>query len=377
MKQNIVALIPLRGGSKSIPLKNIKIMAGKPLCYWTIRAAAECPKISRVFVSTESAQIKAVVKSFGFSKVSIIDRPEKLANDRASTESVMTHAAATVDYDMMVTLQATSPLTRSSDLEKAIKLFEGKGYDSLLTAVVTKRFFWGWDNKPLNYNSLKRPRRQDFRGTLMENGAFYFTKREILQKQQNRLGGKIGIFIMDDLHAVEIDEPKDWPLVEKLIFAREIKPLLKNVKLIVTDFDGVLTDNRVFVNKKGCEAVFCNRSDGLAVNYFKKKGLKVICLSTEKNKVVEQRCTKMGIASYQGIDKKIICLKKILKENRTDKKKCLYMGNDINDLECLQYVGYPVIPSDAAPLLKGFNFYTTNASGGAGVLREIYKLMFE
>lgn len=375
--KKIVALVPLRAGSKSIPHKNIKLMAGRPLCYWSIKAAVECPYISRVYVSTESTKIKKIVLSFGFDKVTIINRPKRLASDSASTESVMLHAAGLIDFNVMVTLQATSPLTQSQDLKSAIRLFEKRENDSMLSAVIIKRFFWNWDNRPMNYDPMNRPRRQEFKGTFMENGSFYITTRETLMKYKNRLGGNIGIYLMGDEHAIEIDEPKDWQVVEKMILAREIKPLMKDIALIITDFDGVLTDNRVFVNKNGDETVVCNRADGLAVNHFSKKGIKVVCLSTEVNKVVKKRCDKMGIQTYQGIENKIIYLKKILKENKIDKKRCLYIGNDINDLECLQYVGHPVIPSDANLLLKEFNFYTTHACGGSGVLREVYKLMFE
>ena len=377
MKTKIVALIPLREGSKSIPLKNIKIMAGRPLCYWTIKAANDCRKISRVFVSTESPKIKALVNSFGFKKVVVIDRPPELATDKATTESVMHHAADIINFDVMITLQATSPLTQSCDLKKAILNFKKNNYDSLLSAVGIKRFFWGRDNKPLNYDPFKRPRRQDFKGTLMENGAFYITKKEALVQYSNRLGGNIGIYEMGPEHSAEIDEIDDWQRAEKLLLAREIKPKIKEVELIVTDFDGVLTNNMVEIDQTGKESVACNRSDGLAVGLLKKRGRKVICLSTEKNKVVGHRCRKMGIPVYQGIDDKISVLKRYLKRNKINKKQCMYIGNDINDLDCLQYVGCPVIPSNAADYLKGFNFYITVAKGGEGILREIYKLICE
>ncbi len=213
MKKSIIALIPLRGGSKSIPLKNIKPFAGHPLCYWTIKAAQDCSLIDEVWVSTDHPQIKDICLSLG---TKVIDRPAELATDTASTESVMLHFMQNLDFDILVTLQATSPFTTSLDLDEAIKLFKQRKYDSLLSAVSWKRFFWNTNNEPVNYDPYNRPRRQEFEGWLMENGAFYLTKRQILEKYQNRLGGRIGIYTMDPQSSVEIDELEDWIVAEHL-----------------------------------------------------------------------------------------------------------------------------------------------------------------
>lgn len=215
----IFALIPLRGGSKSIPKKNIKSLAGKPLSAWTIEAAAKSAHIDAVYVSTDSEEISNVVQGLGLG-VKLIQRPAEFATDEASTESVMLHFMSQLEFDLLVTIQATSPLLTAHDLDRAIAQFQQQQLDSMLSAVRTKRFFWHDDATPINYNPLHRPRRQDFRGTLMENGAFYITKREILERHQCRLGGKIGIYEMDESTAVEIDEPEDWERVERLLLKR-------------------------------------------------------------------------------------------------------------------------------------------------------------
>ncbi|MSU55036.1 MAG: acylneuraminate cytidylyltransferase family protein [Candidatus Taylorbacteria bacterium] len=209
----IVGLVPLRGGSKSIPYKNIKTLAGKPLCYWVLKAATDSKYIDEVWVSTEDKKIKDTVLSFGLG-VKVIDRPAELAQDNSSTESVMMHFAKEVSFDILITIQATSPLTENQDLDLAIEQFvEGK-MDSMVSGVQLKRFFWTHEGVPLNYNPLKRPLRQEWNGTIMENGAFYITKREILDTLKNRLGGKIGVFKMPEHTAVEIDEPEDWLFIE-------------------------------------------------------------------------------------------------------------------------------------------------------------------
>ncbi|MBU6243490.1 MAG: acylneuraminate cytidylyltransferase family protein [Acidobacteria bacterium] len=216
-----VALIPLRGGSKSIPKKNIKLIAGRPLAYWTLEAAVGCKYIDAVYVSTDSAEIADVVTALGLG-IKVVMRPEELATDEASTELVMLHFMEQVKFNDLVTIQATSPLLTSHELERAIEQFDRMQLDSMLSAVRSKRFFWRDDATPINYDPRKRPRRQEFQGTLMENGAFYITKRAILEHGQCRLGGKIGLYEMDPLKAAELDELDDWLLVEKQLLGRNL-----------------------------------------------------------------------------------------------------------------------------------------------------------
>lgn len=192
------------------------MIAGKPLCAWCIEEALQVAQIQGVFVSTDSSEIKRVVQAID-SRIRVIDRPPELATDEASTESVMKHFASLVDFENLITLQATSPLLTASDLEKAIDIFLGNGCDSLVTGVRCKRFFWHDNGLPINYEPIKRPRRQEFKGTFMENGAFYITRRQVLDELGCRLGGKVGMYEMDECNAIEIDEPADWDVVEKLL----------------------------------------------------------------------------------------------------------------------------------------------------------------
>lgn len=215
----IFSLIPLRGNSKSIPKKNIKLIAGKPLSAWALEASATATSIIDTYVSTDSQEIADVVQSLGLG-VQVVNRPAEFATDEASTESVLLHFMSLVDFDVLVTIQATSPLLTAQDLDAAIAQFKAQGLDSMLSAVRTKRFFWNDDATPINYDPLHRPRRQDFAGTLMENGAFYVTKRDILEHYQCRLGGKIGLYEMDEAAAIEIDEREDWERVERLLLLR-------------------------------------------------------------------------------------------------------------------------------------------------------------
>lgn len=220
MVHTATALIPLRGGSKSIPGKNIKLIAGKPLCGWVLEAATAAKQIDTVYVSTDCPETAALVRGLELG-VRIVDRPAEFATDEASTEAVMLHFMEQHPCETLVTIQATSPLLRPEDLDVALTRFKNDGLDSMLSAVRTKRFFWNDDGSPINYNPLHRPRRQEFSGTLMENGAFYITERAILDRYRCRLGGRIGIHEMGEHTALELDEPEDWTRVEALLLRQE------------------------------------------------------------------------------------------------------------------------------------------------------------
>ena len=193
-----IAFIPVRGGSKSIPLKNIKLLAGKPLVYWTAKAANDAKCIDKVIIATDSKEIKLAVESLGLQKVSIYDRDPKNAQDASSTESVMLeyiNNQKLLDEDYFFLIQATSPLLESKHIDGMYNQLLTQKADSVLSCVRNKRFFWSEDGKSLNYNYRSRPRRQDFVGLMMENGACYINSVRNIKKDQNRLSGKIAVCI--------------------------------------------------------------------------------------------------------------------------------------------------------------------------------------
>ena len=215
-----IAFIPVRGGSKSIPLKNIKILAGKPLVYWTAKAANDSNCIDKVIIATDSEEIKNAVKNFDLNKVEIYDRKSENAQDFSSTESVMLEYINTKNLDkedLFFLIQATSPLLKSKHIDNMYQKFRDDKAESSLSCVKTKRFFWSKDGKSLNYDYKNRPRRQDFEGLMMENGACYINSVGNILRDKNRLSGKISVFEMPEYTAVEIDEPDDFLLIEKLM----------------------------------------------------------------------------------------------------------------------------------------------------------------
>lgn len=229
MEKKIIAFIPIRAGSKSIPLKNFKPLAGKPLFGWTAEAAINCPEIDELVISTDYPDIKKTFpKLFKSTKVKIFDRAPETATDTASSESAIFDyiEKEKPDFDYLVFIQATCPFIKSSDLTDALKKLKKAKADSLLTLVRQRNFFWkildGGIAKPINYSPLKRPMRQQmelqkggFTFLYWENGAFYISKKEALLSSKCRISGKIVGFPFEV--PIDIDDLQDWIMAEKLL----------------------------------------------------------------------------------------------------------------------------------------------------------------
>lgn len=215
-----IAFIPARGDSKSIPLKNIKVINGKPLIWWILKSAVMCPIIDKVVVATENEQIKATVLSFGFDKVEVYNRDPSTAQDTSPTIDVVMeylNDAKPSPDDLFFLLQATSPLTRCEDILGIYHKLTTSNLQTALSCVKCKRFFWQPDGYAINYDCQNRPRRQDFDGYLMENGAIYLAAVGSILRQKSILAEPAAIYEMPSYTDVELDEIHDWIVVENLM----------------------------------------------------------------------------------------------------------------------------------------------------------------
>ena len=221
-----IAFIPTRAGSKSIPLKNIKEINGKPLVYWTTKSANDAECIDKVIIATDSNEIKAVVKSFNMPKVEIYNREAQNATDTASTESVMLEYINKSDLqpdDKFFLIQATSPMLKAEHIDGMYKYFQKSQADSIFSGVIEKQFHWQIINNqnnlvaPVNYDYRNRPRRQEFEGLVAENGACYINSVKNILRDKCRLSGKIAFYELPSYTSYEIDEESDWLIVETLM----------------------------------------------------------------------------------------------------------------------------------------------------------------
>ncbi|GDY12601.1 acylneuraminate cytidylyltransferase [Planctomycetota bacterium] len=373
-----VALIPARGGSQGIPGKNLKPIAGRPLIHWTLRAAAGCPLIDRVYVSTDDpaiARVAALIPG-----VTVLDRDPATATATASTESVIHDALPKMGaFDDLVLIQATSPLLTAGDLADGFRKRKEAGATSALSVVRQKRFLWetvGNLAKPVNYDPLRRPRRQDFAGHLMENGAFYLTTRESWLATGCRLGASTVAVEMPAESAVEIDEPEDWPVVET--FLEQAKQhRLANIKLLATDVDGTLTDGGMFYGPDGEALKKFNTRDAAGMLRLKKEtGVELGVITAEDSPSVHSRMRKLKIERYApGSKDKVAVLRRWCADLGIGLDQVAYIGDDFNDLPALRLCGYGACPSDADPEVQAAADRIFAQPGGGGCVRAFADLI--
>lgn len=374
-----IAFIPVRGGSKSIPLKNIKLFCGKPLVCWNIEALEACKEIDEIIVATDSDEIWKIVEEHNYEKTILYHRSAENACDTASTESVMLeyiNAKKLSNDTIFMLVQATSPLTETKHFSEALKIYSNGDYDSILTCVRNYRFFWNEDGTSQNYDYMNRPRRQNFGGMLMENGAFYINKVGNILSNGNRLGGKIGIYEMPEYTATEIDEPDDWTILESLMYRHVLHSDSKknNIKLFLTDVDGTLTDGGMYYSENGDELKKFNTRDGMGMKMLQEKGIKVGIITSEDRELNKRRADKLKVDFfYQGKKGggKLSVARDICNKMGIELNEVAYIGDDINCFELLANVGLAACPADACDKIKSIpDIKIMSRRGGDACVRQ-------
>lgn len=376
----VVAVIPARGGSKGIARKNLQRVGGVPLVARAVDAARRCPAIDRVVVTTDDADIAAVAAEWG---AEIIERPAELSGDQASSEGALLHAldaleARKVDVGVLAFLQATSPFIDVDALTAAVHLVRSRRRDSVFSAVETYGFLWekglGDAAEPINHEIDVRPRRQDREPHYLETGGFYVMRAAGFRAAQHRFFGSVGIAEVAPRTAIEIDTP------DELELARRLAPLVDRdtrgdrgiaAAAVVTDFDGVHTDDTVRVDQNGLESVTVSRSDGMGVSLLRAAGIPFLILSTEANPVVAARARKLGVDVRQAAADKAAVLREWAEDHGIPVSRIAYLGNDVNDLACLELVGWPIAVPEAHPLVLSAARIVLDSRGGDGAVRDL------
>lgn len=377
----VIAIVPARAGSKGIPGKNLLRVGGYSLVARAIRAAKGASLIDQVFVSTDGEDIAVEARN---NNSGVIIRPAELSDDTASSESAIIHAIEAIAKDgirpeVVVFIQPTSPFIDSGALDRAIARVLSGTEDCVFSAFETYGFLWEEKVEGvsgINHDMSQRPRRQDREPHYMETGAFYVFKTQGFLEAKHRFFGRVGIEEVSEKFAVEIDD------MDQLETARLLAPGFDSnsippgaVRALVMDFDGVHTNDSATVNSEGLETVEVSRSDGMGISMMKKAGLPMLILSKEINAVVKARAEKLGIEAISGVDDKLPQLMAWSKNNNVSLSEVAYIGNDINDLECMKAVGWAIAPSNAHPEIKKIAHVCLAAAGGQGAIRELVELI--
>ncbi|WP_235854262.1 N-acetylneuraminate synthase family protein [Nonomuraea aridisoli] len=365
----VLAVVPARGGSAGVPLKNLALVGGVPLVTRAVRACLRAELVDEVVVSTDHAGIAETARQAG---ATVVERPEELSGPTASSESAVLHAldALGADPEVVVLVQATSAFIDPEDLTSAVrKVLDGEA-DSVVSGLPTHEFLWTAAGAGVNHDPAVRKRRQELEPQFRENGAFYVMRTSGLREHGRRFFGTIAVQPVPPQHAVEIDRPEDLELVRALApFVDKPEPI--DVDAVVTDFDGVHTDDRAYVDSDGREMVLVSRSDGMGVSLLKRSGVKVLVMSTEQNPVVAARALKLGVPVLQGLSDKRTALREWLRIEGLDPARVAYVGNDVNDLGAMGEVGWPVATPDAHPKARAAARVVLTRPGGSGAVREL------
>lgn len=371
-----VAIIPARGGSKGVPRKNLQRVGGVALVARAIRAARASAGIDRVVVSTDDDEIAAVSHAAG---ALVIRRPAEISGDEASSESAILHALDELErrgenIDVVAFLQATSPFIPSDALSDAVRVVRAGEADSVFSAHETYGFLWrrsdGGAAEAINHDAAHRPRRQDREPHHLETGAFYVFDAEGFRARGHRFFGRIRIAEVPEWTAIEIDDEHQLRVARALAAVHDLpEPIV--VKAVVTDFDGVHTDDTAIIDTDGRERVRVSREDGMGVSLLRKAGLPMLILSTEVNPIVRARAEKLRVPVLHGIDDKESALRGWAEEIGVALDDIAYLGNDVNDLPAMRIVGWPVAVADAHPLVLDEARVVLSRTGGKGAVREL------
>jgi N-acylneuraminate cytidylyltransferase len=371
-----VAIIPARGGSKQVPRKNLQRVGGVPLVVRAVQAAAAASGIDLVVVSTDDDEIAAVATAAG---ARVVRRPAELSGDTATSESAVLHALDELEesglrVEVVAFVQATSPFIPSDALATAVEDVRADRADSVFSACETYGFLWrkGEDGGAvaINHEAAHRPRRQDREPHHLETGAFYVVRAAGFRASRHRFFGRIRIAAVPEWTAIEIDDADQLQVARALAALHEV-PQPIPVRAVVTDFDGVHTDDTAIIDADGGERVRVSREDGMGVALLRRAGVPLLILSTEVNPVVRARATKLRVPVLHGIDDKEEALRDWAQENDVALADIAYLGNDVNDLPAMRIVGWPVAVANAHPLVIEEARVVLRRRGGDGAVREL------
>ncbi len=392
----VLAIIPARGGSKGIPRKNIRQFSGFPLIAYSIAAGTQAELVTRVIVSTDDPEIANVARKFG-AEVPFL-RPKELALDNTMDYPVFLHALKWLDEyegyqpELVVQLRPTSPLRPVGMVDEAIqKMLVNPQADSLRGVVPAGENpykMWHIDEQGHMAPILQVPGldeafnapRQQLPKVFWQTGHIDVIRPKIILEEGSMSGKNILPLLIDPQYTVDIDTLADWNRAENKIadpsldFVTPVKRRRtwpEKISLVAFDFDGVMTDDRVWVDQDGVESVSANRGDGMGIEMLLKAGIKGVIISRETNKVVAARAQKIGLPYFHGVGDKANTLRAYLEKEGISSQETVYVGNDINDLPCFPLVALAVAVADAHPQVLKQADWILSCSGGHGAVREI------
>jgi len=401
VETEVLAVVPARGGSKGLHRKNLHPFLGHPLIAFSIAAATQAETVSRVIVSTDDVEIASIAVKYG-AEVPFM-RPGELATDTTPDLPVFKHAldwlAVNEGYfpQVVVQLRPTSPLRPVNCVDDAVRMLldhpEATSVRGVVPSAQNPHKMWRINEKSgqlaplLQVEGIAEPYnspRQALPKTYWQTGHIDVLRPSTIADFGSMSGPVILPLLMDDRYAVDIDDlfslqHAEWVVhnsqLEMIVPGRLMRPMPEKVELVVFDFDGVMTDNRVWVDQLGNEMIAANRSDSQGIKELRQAGIRSLVLSTETNPVVAARCKKIDLPVIQGVGDKAAILMEYLQREGIDPRHVVYVGNDVNDLPCFPLVGWAVVVNDALPAASEQADYILTRRGGYAAVREVCEII--
>ena len=401
--REVLGIIPARGGSKGVPRKNLHLLAGQPLLAYSVASGLASRLITRLIISTDDEEIAAVATSYGAEAPFL--RPAAFAQDDTPDFPVLDHAlewlAERDGYrpELVVQLRPTTPFRPCGLIDDAVRVIIDDPLADCVRGVTSPKQtpFKMWRPGPDGYltplveTGLHEPYnmpRQKLPPAFWQRGHIDVIRTSTILQQRSLTGQRVRPIMVDQDYCVDIDTPADFEAAERTLQQKRLNidlpgagsakapgALPERIELVVFDFDGVFTDNRVLVFDDGREAVLCNRGDGMGLELLRAQGVPTVVLSTEKNPIVAARCGKLRMEFQQGLANKVEVLRNLAVEKDVDLSAVVYVGNDVNDLECMQAVGFAIVPSDAHAAVRPHADLVLSSPGGFGAVREVCDLI--
>lgn len=373
----IIGCIPAKGTSSRTPNKNLQEILGVPLFLWAANNLNRVLPKEDIYIDSDSEEILALAKENGFNTMK---RPSELATNATDGNKLMLWQASQVYADIYIQHLPPMVFLKEKTLIKSLDLIIEQNYDSVFAVMKEQLYLWSEDKALYDINNL--PNSFTLPTTIIETMGLYISKRETLLNSKLRISDKWAMVEVDRYEALDIDYPEDLEFARVISrglnsnseYIRGIEAFskIKNVKMIVIDIDGVMTDGGMYYSENGNESKKFNTKDGMAIKGLIKEGYIIAFLSSGQNiNIINNRAKLFGVQKvYAGHEKKHIILDKWLNEMNINYSEVVYIGDDINDIEAMSKCQIKVCPKDSVKKVQTIANIILEKNGGEGCIRE-------
>jgi YrbI family 3-deoxy-D-manno-octulosonate 8-phosphate phosphatase len=397
-KPEVLAIIPAYCSTDEVIQQYLRPLGAHPLIAYSIAAGMKAMHVTRTLVATQSETLAAIARDYGANVPFLLTSGLVLrqANDRTLFKYLLNQLAKKHAYrpELVAWLNPLTPVRPSNCVDQSVEMLIAnplvEAVHGIIPASSTALALWKINPQGDIVSLSKQASSINPAGETSAEITYYQTRHISVIRTGSSLKDSLWDvqasrpLMLDPRYNIDVSEPFGWEWADWVIRHAQLemvypghqpRPLPKHVKLLVLDFDGVMTDNRVWVDENGHEQIAAYRGDSIGLSRLRKAGVDTIVLSTEENPVVAERCRKLNLPVVQGVSDKASALGEILTERQVDPTQVVYLGNDINDLPCFPIVGCAVVTADAHHNARFQADMVLTRCGGYGAVRELCDIL--